>query len=218
MQVGAVHDSPVDSLEPSDFRHTMACFATGVTVVTSAGETPPCGVTVNAFTAVSLAPALVLVCLGVASSTARAIGHNGVFAVNVLNADQEWLAGWFASRARGGDAFRRVLHRPAATGAPILDGVAAWLDCRVVDRHPSGDHWIVIGEVADLNRSSAGEPLVFHRGRYRTLRDRGAKPPRVLPTRSKQKGGDEMKKFSVRKLETVKTTAALYGALPCVLA
>lgn len=149
----------------------MAAFATGVTVVTSAGEAPMCGMTVNSFTSVSLAPALILVCLGGASTTARAIERNGVFAVNVLGADQEWLARQFAApgRLRGTAAFRRIPHHTAATGAPVLRGVAGWLDCRLAGCHVAGDHRIVIGEVLDLGRDPRRDPLVFHGGRYRGL-------------------------------------------------
>jgi flavin reductase (DIM6/NTAB) family NADH-FMN oxidoreductase RutF len=154
----------------------LRTFATGVTIVTSAGDEPPSGVTANAFTSVSLAPPLVLVCLNAASSTCRAIAGNRVFAVNVLSAEQEWLSRRFASpsRPRGWAAFSDVPHREGSSGAPILDGVACWLDCRLAGMHVAGDHIVVIGEVLAFDGDPGREPLVFHAGRYRVVRDADA--------------------------------------------
>jgi flavin reductase (DIM6/NTAB) family NADH-FMN oxidoreductase RutF len=150
--------------------------------VTSAGD-EPCGLTVNAFTSVSLAPPLVLVCLAAASSGSRTVVRNRVFAVNVLGADQEWLSRRFASptRPRGSAAFRDVPHRAESTGAPILEGVACWLDCRLTTIHGTGDHVIAIGEVLAFDADASREPLVFHAGRYRVVRD--APPVRQAPDR-----------------------------------
>jgi len=156
------------------FRQALRAFSTGVTVVTSSGDGEACGVTVNAFTSVSLNPQLILVCLSTASSVARVIERHGVFAVNVLSSDQEWIARRFASpsRPRGPASFDGVAHRLGSTRAPILAGAACWLDCRLDDLHLAGDHLIAIGEVLDFDDDPHREPLVFHAGRYRLVRDR----------------------------------------------
>jgi flavin reductase (DIM6/NTAB) family NADH-FMN oxidoreductase RutF len=122
---------------------------------------------------VSLVPPLVLVCLSAASSAARTIARNRVFAVNVLSADQEWLSRRFASptRPRGSTAFRDVPHQPGSMGAPRLDGAVCWLDCRLTGTQIAGDHIIVIGEVLGFESDPSREPLVFHAGRYRVVRD-----------------------------------------------
>ena len=57
-------------------------------------------------------------------------------------------------------------HHTRATGAPIVDGSLAYLDCRVVGRYPGGDHTIFVGEVVDAGRLDVGDPLVFYEGRY----------------------------------------------------
>ncbi len=54
---------------------------------------------------------------------------------------------------------------------PVLDGVLAWLVCRVVARVPAGDHRIVLAEVAVGDPSGEGRPLVYHQGRFNGLRD-----------------------------------------------
>lgn len=125
--------------------------------------------TATAFSSVSLDPPLVLVCVITSNEGARVIPQNGVFAVNILGVPQEPLSNYFASRdrPRGRDAFAEVPHREVATGAPILEDVAAFVDCRLVTTHEAGDHLIFIGEVAALGVNEDVEPLLFHGGRYR---------------------------------------------------
>lgn len=159
----------------SDLRKALGTFATGVTVVTTSGEAHPYGMTANAFSSVSLDPPLVLVCVKSGAAGSESIDRNGVFAVNILAADQEPLSRYFSSktRPRGPHAFREVSHRTAASGAPILDNVAGYLDCRLQAVHDAGDHRIFIGEVLDLDFAADREPLLFHAGRYRYVSDAG---------------------------------------------
>jgi flavin reductase len=161
----------VQTFSGKEFRSTVGAFATGVTVVTTRGEEHAYGMTANAFTSVSLDPPLILVCVISPSEGAEHISRNGVFAVNVLGADQEPLSRYFASRdrPRGRDAFKEVGHRFAASGSPILEGAAAFLDCRLHATHEAGDHLIFIGEVLELEAKEDCVPLVFHGGGYRLL-------------------------------------------------
>ncbi len=154
----------------TDFRTAVGAFATGVTVVTTRGEEHAYGMTANAFSSVSLDPPLVLVCVMSHSEGADHISRNGCFAVNILAADQEPVSRYFASRdrPRGRDAFRDVAHRIGASGSPLVDGAAAYLDCRLHADHEAGDHRIFIGEVLELELAER-EPLVFHGGAYAEL-------------------------------------------------
>jgi flavin reductase (DIM6/NTAB) family NADH-FMN oxidoreductase RutF len=156
-----------------DFRGTLGAFATGVTIVTTRGEEHPYGMTANAFSSVSLDPPLVLVCVKAFSEGADLIRENGVFAVNILAAEQEPLSRYFASkdRPRGRDAFGDIAHRTAASGSPVLDGAVGYLDCALHASHEAGDHVVFIGEVLALDYSNEVPPLVFHAGGYRFLRD-----------------------------------------------
>lgn len=157
----------------ADFRATLGAFATGVTVITTRGQAHDYGMTATAFSSVSLDPPLVLVCVQTRVDGATIIPRNGNFAVNILSAGQEAISNYFASRdrPRGRDAFSEIAHRAAATGAPVLDGVAAFLDCRLIATHEAGDHLIFIGEVAALGVEPGLEPLLFHDSRYRVVSD-----------------------------------------------
>src|SRR5580700_8943652 len=73
------------SVDATSLRHVMGHFATGVAVVTAVDDRgQPVGTTVNAITSVSLEPPLVLVCLGLTSTTLRAVRERAAFAINVL--------------------------------------------------------------------------------------------------------------------------------------
>jgi len=155
-----------------DFRMALGSFATGVTVVTTMGEDGHgYGMTVNAFSSVSLDPPLVLVCAISGNAGSEQIERNRCFAVNILAVDQEPLSGYFASRdrPRGRDAFRDVDHTQGPTGAPLIEGVVAHLDCRLAQSYTVGDHEVFIGEVLDLHIDPEAEPLLFHGGSYRLL-------------------------------------------------
>jgi flavin reductase (DIM6/NTAB) family NADH-FMN oxidoreductase RutF len=153
-------------IDATEFRRVMGHFATGVAVVTTrTARSRPCGLTVNSFTSVSLQPMLVLICIERDSDSHDCITDAGVFAVNVLGEDDgETLARRFATWGLE-DKFSGVAFHDEVTGAPVLDGSLAWLDCRVVDALPGGDHTIFVGEVlsADVRE---GTPLVYYRGGY----------------------------------------------------
>jgi flavin reductase (DIM6/NTAB) family NADH-FMN oxidoreductase RutF len=124
------------------------------------------GLTVNAFTSVSLDPPLVLVCIDHASASHDRILSAGSFAVNVLSAGQSSVARRFASDPAAG-RFDEIAWRDGPGGAPILDGVSAWLACSVHAVHPAGDHSIVVGRV-ETAEAGEEEALVFHRGAFTT--------------------------------------------------
>ncbi len=156
-----------------DFRSALGAFATGVTVITTKGADHGYGMTVNAFSSLSLDPPLVLVCTRSGTAGTDEIDRNRCFAVNILAADQEPLSRFFASRdrPRGRDPFREVSHSIGVSGAPLIDGVVAHLDCHLERSYTAGDHEIFIGEVLALHVDPDAEPLLFHGGRYRLFRE-----------------------------------------------
>lgn len=155
------------------FRRAMSHFASGVTVVTSAHGDDVAGTTVSAFSSLSLAPPLILVCLDETSATRALIERSGVFAVNVLASDQQALSDRFAQRRKEGDAhqFDGVPWRAASSKSPLLEGAHVSADCRVVAVHDGGDHRIYVGRVETLGFAAGSHPLVYHGGRYRRLSD-----------------------------------------------
>ena len=155
-----------------EFRSALARWGSGVAIVTSAAGGKIHGMTVSAFSSVSLDPPLVLVCADKSSNTLGVIHEGGVFAVNILAAAQRDLSNKFASKKDEHLRFEGVAWRPGATGAPILEGALAALDCRVVAAHDAGDHVIYVGRVEAVE-ATHGEPLVYFGGAYRGLTEPG---------------------------------------------
>ncbi len=145
----------------------MGRFATGVTIITSRLGEELHGMTANALTSVSLEPPLVLICVDRSADSHDIIERSGIFAVSILAQGQERLSNSFA--LKDGVAAHRlddVPHHRRATGAPIIDGSLAYLDCRVVERYSGGDHTMFLGEVVDAGPLNDERPLIFYQGRY----------------------------------------------------
>jgi len=154
---------------PSDrFRRVMGRWATGVCVVTARDGAHDAGLTVNALLSVSLDPPSVLVSLQRDVDTLPVLHRSRAFAVSFLAADQQALSQRFALAAPSEEKFRGVAVHRGTTGAPLLDGALATLECRVLSETPTFDHVLVVGEVLRLDEGSDGPPLVFYRGRYAT--------------------------------------------------
>lgn len=124
------------------------------------------GATVNAFTAawvmqVSFDPVLVALSINPHNASYAVLTRGRCFSVNVLGKHQLDLAARFG-RPSTADKLADVDWSPGPTGAPLLSGALAWLDCRVGDRHPAGDHELVVGRVVDGHlMDAAAEPLTY---------------------------------------------------------
>lgn len=153
----------VAQVPPVTLRSCLGRFATGVAVVTFDGPDGPRGVTVNAFTSVSMDPALILV-----SVARRARSHDRLdgraFCVNVLGAEQEGLARLFAG---GSDARAEWIHDGVA---PRLSGVLAYLACRPWRTYDGGDHSLFVGEVDALGYRDGGA-LGFHASAFTAINE-----------------------------------------------
>jgi 3-hydroxy-9,10-secoandrosta-1,3,5(10)-triene-9,17-dione monooxygenase reductase component len=149
--------------DPATFRRILSHFATGIVVVT-AYDTEPIGLTCQSFSAVSLDPPLVMFCPAHSSQTWPRIRAVGIFAVNILAADQEAICRKFA--VSGSDKFAGVAWSPGVTGAPILSGVLAHIECRLEAVMAGGDHDIVTGRPMYVGENPGFEPLLFFRSQY----------------------------------------------------
>jgi 3-hydroxy-9,10-secoandrosta-1,3,5(10)-triene-9,17-dione monooxygenase reductase component len=148
-------------------RDVLGHFATGVVVVTArAADGTPLGFTCQSFASLSLDPPLVSFAPARTSSTWPRIREAGTFCVNVLAEDHRDLSIGFARSGGGVDKFAGVDWFPAPSGAPVLEGVSAWIDCTLWAEHDGGDHTIAVGRVHDLGADPGRLPLLFYRGGY----------------------------------------------------
>jgi flavin reductase (DIM6/NTAB) family NADH-FMN oxidoreductase RutF len=158
------------------FKAGLSAFAASVTVVTTLdAQGRPAGLTVTAFSALSKAPPLCLVCIGHEADAYAAMQAAKSYAVNILGREQHALAMQFATH--GCDKFAGVEHRAGEkTGCPLLAGTIASLECQVVSRFSSGDHDIIVGSIESVTVHT-GDPLVYFRGCFQDLSPRDP-PPR----------------------------------------
>ena len=157
--------------DPELFREVFGRFATGVAVITSSSQSGQGGMTANALCSLSLDPLLALVCFENEARTLPIVRDAGRFAVNVLSAGQEHLAGVFASKLPEAEKLDGVRHR-FEHGLPIIDGSLAWAACELRELIAGGDHTIAIGEVIGLGLGE-GDPLLWYSGQYHAWRDAG---------------------------------------------
>jgi flavin reductase (DIM6/NTAB) family NADH-FMN oxidoreductase RutF len=144
----------------------MGHFAAGVTVVTSKFEGVNAGITVTAFTSLSLDPPLVIVCIDKRARMHPRLPVGGNMAVNMLTQDQELASRAFASSKS--DPFQQFGHHDGSTGAPILQDAMCAVECKIVQHLDGGDHTIVVGEV-EATHVREGKPLLYFRGGYAQL-------------------------------------------------
>lgn len=154
------------------FRAVFGHFPTGVAIITALADGGPRGLTANALCSLSLDPLLVLVCFDNSARTFPLVLERRRFGLNILRADQIRLSRVFASKRPEHEKFDGVPFK-VEDGAPIIDGVLAWLTCDLSEQYPGGDHTIGIGTVREMCHAD-GEPLVFYRGEYRSLHDAAA--------------------------------------------
>ena len=149
-------------------------WVAGVTLVTVADGRDDVGATVSAFCPVSFDPPLISVSLLAGSYLAEVFsrGEEPVtrFAVTLLAAGQRVLAGRFAAAGRPGVRLMLgdVAHRRGpASGALIVEGGLAALECAAEQVVVTGDHLLVVARVTGVPYVlDAAEPLIRFRRHY----------------------------------------------------
>lgn len=153
------------------FRQALGRFATGVTVVTA--ERAPGqvhGMTANSFTAVSLEPLLILVCVDEQARMLGVLKNVQRFGVSVLKENQRAISEFFALPEQDPEVERAlgICFQWTPSGIPVLADALVQLTCAVVASHVAGDHTIFLAEVESADVFE-GEPLLFFRGSYRRI-------------------------------------------------
>lgn len=153
-------------IDIEEFKAALGSFATGVTLATTAAGTELHGVTASAVVSVSLEPPLVLLSIQSGTRMHAALRLSDNFALNVLAATQRDIALYFAdsSQTHSTAAFSLFPFHLGHTGAPLLDGALAHVDCRTVEAHVAGDHTLYIGRAVHVESTSGLPPLIYFKG------------------------------------------------------
>ncbi|MDH2900340.1 MAG: flavin reductase family protein [archaeon] len=143
-----------------DLRNVMRYFASAVTVVTSALDSGErFGLTVSAFTSVSLNPPLVLICIRNESTATDLFKKAKRYCVNILAEDQQSIAEKFSLQGEGG-RFENLDYYMGKGGSPILQGCIGYIDCKLAETIVLGDHTLFIGQALEL-AAEKKRPLLY---------------------------------------------------------
>ncbi|NKJ44778.1 MULTISPECIES: flavin reductase family protein [unclassified Novosphingobium] len=153
----------LDATDPRTFRDVLGCCPTSVAVITACEGDERFALVVGTFTSISLDPPLVGFFPGKGSGTWPKIEKTGRFCANVLSAEQVALCKTFSSKVE--DKFAEVACGVTPAGLPLIDGAAAWVECRTESVIEIGDHYLVVGAVEALGQGTAS-PLVFVKGGF----------------------------------------------------
>jgi flavin reductase (DIM6/NTAB) family NADH-FMN oxidoreductase RutF len=150
-----------------EFRAALSRFPSGVTVVTTHdNEGRFYGITVSAFSSLSLEPPRVLICVEKTTGSHSALETSRAFVVNILSSGQRELSERFASQID--DKFESVEFSEGIDGIPVLSGCIATLECRLTAAYDGGDHSIFVGEVEKAVVND-GDPILYFRSDYRSI-------------------------------------------------
>ena len=145
-------------------REALSSFATGVTIVTTVEtDGTPVGMTASSFNSVSMEPPLVLWSVTKTALSAPVFKEAEHFSIHVLSSEQMNLSNRFAKS--GTDKFDGIEFGRTHQNIPTLSGALTRFDCKTWSIYEGGDHWIIVGEVIDME-SKKGEGLVFSGGSY----------------------------------------------------
>ncbi|WP_415952979.1 flavin reductase family protein [Streptomyces sp. KLOTTS4A1] len=160
---------PVQPGSPQLLRSVFRRHAAGVAVVTAQGERPV-GFTATSLTSASAEPPLISFVVGTGSSSWPVIDRVEHIGVHILGEHQRELAARFARSGADRFAPPTVWHEGPG-GVPVLDGVLAWLGCRIIARVPAGDHRLIVAQAVAGDASGEGSPLLYHGGSFNGLRE-----------------------------------------------
>lgn len=164
-------DQPAPTIAPARFREIMAAFPSGVVVLTALGDDGrPYGLTVSAFSPVSLEPPLVLACVDRSSNTLPALRASRHFTINILAAGHQQLARSMATKDPAKFENLEWKAAPVIGSGPVLEQhAAAYACCSIESEIEAGDHLIFIGRVLAGEADDARTPLVYHRRAFLEL-------------------------------------------------
>lgn len=153
-------------ITPENMRHTLAGFATGLSVVATEIDGKIVGMPVNSLGSVSLDPPLVSLAFDRTSTTWPRLRQSPRWGISVLAEGMETVA--HDLRRPASERFDNV-NLEVEDGAAYLTGALATLTVTPRSEIEAGDHTLVLLDVLSLDRDDARAPLVFFGSQVRTL-------------------------------------------------
>jgi flavin reductase (DIM6/NTAB) family NADH-FMN oxidoreductase RutF len=157
--------------DAATFRAAFRHLAGGVSVITTGHGEDRTGLTATSVSSLSAEPPTIFFGLNLSSSSYPVLQRHRSFGVNFLSATQKQVADRFAGRGgeKGAARYADAEWMSGVSGAPLLLGALASLDCEVeeiIERH---SHAIIIGRVREVRLGRDDAALVYWRGDYERL-------------------------------------------------
>lgn len=160
-------------MDPIKYRNVMRHQAGAVTIIAVGTPGSRTGLTATAVCSLTDSPPMLLACVNRNASAHAPIKSAQCFSINLLSNEQYELAKRFSSKKLEGEArFDADAWDTLITGAPLLKGAIANLDCEVADEHEFETHSIFIGRVREARFREDVEPLLYFRGDFWDLKGR----------------------------------------------
>lgn len=159
-------------IAPDAFRAALRQLPGGVSVITAGIGEDRTGLTVTSFSSLSADPPTVVVSVNQGASALPVIGAYRHFGVNVLGSGHRRVAENFTGKGglRGPHRYAGAEWFSLSTGASLLEGAAANLDCEVEDLIERHSHVLIIGRVVGAQVAADAGALVYWQGEYRPQR------------------------------------------------
>ncbi len=160
----------LSSVDPDSFKGALRHFASGVTIVTAGVGAAMYGITVSAFSSISMEPPIVMVSIGHTSPLVETILSAEHYAVNILSGDQTDLSARFAESIEGVEKYRDIAVSVGSSGAPGIPGALAVLDCVLDQTLQVATHILMFGRVVQVILAADSEdPLLYYNRGYHRL-------------------------------------------------
>jgi flavin reductase (DIM6/NTAB) family NADH-FMN oxidoreductase RutF len=153
---------------PAYFRAAMRRLVGGVSVITAGAGGEISGMTVTSVSSLSVDPPSLIVAVNRASSSWPLLRQHRYFGVNILNADQVDIAERFTGKGglKGAERFAGAEWTERASGARLLSGALAAIECEaeeIIERH---SHAVIIGRVLHVELAADDPALAYWHGDY----------------------------------------------------
>jgi flavin reductase (DIM6/NTAB) family NADH-FMN oxidoreductase RutF len=119
--------------------------------------------TVNWITQCSFDPPMLMLAVETDSHSRQVIEASGAFAASIYETGQRELAGklGMTTAKHPGKTEGLNWNSGPATGSPLLDSALGWVECKVVNSLPAGDHILFVAEVVEVGLNREGTPLTL---------------------------------------------------------
>jgi len=158
---------PQMTVNVADVKAAMRTLGGGVSVITAGKGSERTGATVTSATALSMDPPTMIVNINRTSSTWPVIQRYQHFCVNILAPDQKIIADRFAGVGgiKGAERYEGAEWTTLQSGAPVLLGALASIECEVDEVIERYSHSIILGRIVGVV-SQQGNSLVYCNGQY----------------------------------------------------